>query len=133
MEIYTTPTPKRKFYPDKEFEKYCVEKETRHDSAPVYCDDKIISMTETLYFYRYIFQFPNRFGVGVHKNPYTTGYDDDLWDVYILHFNPDPWCDYVPVRTQDNPNLVIESQTDGQVMALLRKVKGWSFEKYKEL
>lgn len=111
---------KTKFYPDKDLEKYLVEKHI--NNTPEF---------ESLY--RYIFQFPNRFGIMITKNPYSSGYEDDLWDLSVLHFNLDPWFDYILIRTPETPGIILQKQTDGQVTEWLRKVKDWPFEKYKEL
>ncbi len=111
--------PKSKIYFDPEDMPYLIERHTFDDDGES--------------FYKYVFKFPNRFGLSIVKNPYSSGYDKDLWTVYFIHHNMDPWCDYVPIRYPGTKNEAFYDQTSGQVKELLKEVKSWPFDKYKEM
>lgn len=113
---------KSKFYIEPEFRQFLVKK------TEVY-DEELSG-----FFYTYCFRFPNRFGLYLYKNPYMgPGYEKDLWEMRIIHWNRDPWCDFQFIPDPDTRQYEFHEMSVGQINQWLRRVKDWSFDKYKEV
>lgn len=70
---------------------------------------------------QYIFRFDNDYGASVIKWTYTFGYESDLWELGVLHFDKDG--DYNLSFDSPIADDVIGHLTDTEVRELLGRIR----------